>query len=151
MANERIEAAEDGILVLLAPLRIEQPGGYLRTLQTYAGDFQQALEQIVVRPPAVLISLAEAVHQAEQATERQRYVLLVADAALRSDVAGRRGAAGAGPGVYTILRDVRDRLDLKKALADAAPLRWERDAVLVLDPQWSIYASTYALDLTYQP
>jgi phage gp37-like protein len=155
MAGETILQVENGIMDLLAPLRVTQPGGYLKTLATYAGEFHEAVEKIVVVPPAVLLAFAEADHDVDTADEWQTWSLIHADSALRSEETARRGGAAGTDviGTYTMLRATRARLDGRhpSGLADVGPLLWQRDRVLAIHPNWSIYVAQYRARITYQP
>ncbi len=154
MAGETILQLEDAILPLLAPLKVEN-GGYLKTLKTYAGEFHEAIERIVITPPAILFAFYEADHQPEDEDEWQTWSFLHADSALRSEETARRGgASGTGVvGTYRMLRDSRALLDKKHpvGLADVGPLLWLRDRVLAIHPTWSVYVAQYRARVTYHP
>ena len=154
MAGELILQIEDAILPLLDTLKV-QNGGYVRTLKTYAGEFHEALERIAVVAPAILFAFFEADHKPEDEDEWQTWGFIHADSALRSEETGRRGGvAGSGvTGTYKMLRDSRALLDKKHpvGLADVGPLLWQRDRVLAIHPNWSVYVAQYRARVTYHP
>jgi phage gp37-like protein len=153
MAGESILAIEDAILALLLPLKLssEVPTSYLKVLATYAGDFQEAVEHIVVTPPACLVIYAQSDHVIDTEDEFQQWTVLVADSALRGDATGRRGG-GTNSGVvgtYTMLEDVKRCLDGVRPLPDVGPLLWRGNRVVAATKAWSIYAAHYQARITY--
>jgi hypothetical protein len=110
---------EDAVLRELLPLKADQSGGYLQTLDFYAGelsptredpDFQRVSQGAM---PAVLVTTGDGDYN-EYGTGRRaqlnfRLELLVASGNLRSGEVRIRGDL-ADPGIYQIIEDIRQRL-----------------------------------------
>jgi len=151
MAQETVTQIEDGILNALYPLHIHG-GGKIKTLQSYQGSLEDALEhpeRISMRFPAVLIVYAGGKYT-ERPTHiysvRVEYRIIAACESLRTEKDGRRGA-------YQLLDDIREKLagyDLGLKIAALGLV--SEDPVLVGkvgNRFLTIYSATYATEVDY--
>jgi phage gp37-like protein len=111
---------EDALLTRLAELAATMPDGYVRTLRSYAGDYNAARKEITLLLPCILVCYAGAEYRALGGAAYEvssEWRIVVADNNHRGEIARRRGAdpISQNPGTYQMLQDV-------KALLDAAIL-----------------------------
>lgn len=132
-----------------AALSASDMGSYCKTIETYQGDFDDALEDLIVRFPAVLVVYLRsefkrrAMGRQLKTTETALFSIFVASSNLRSERARRRG----GPemiGTYQMTRDVIEVLFGKTLGLDITPIDLKR--VSSIDQTKD--ASCYAIEIT---
>lgn len=127
-------------------LKLKSAGGYSRTIETYEGQLEQTLEEVLHLFPCVFAAIVECTFQTE--TSRQligkplSITVLLGDQNLRSNKAARRGEAGS-VGVYKMVDDLLDlltnhRLGLDETLFD--PLFPVRMGALLHRKDAAVYA-----------
>lgn len=137
------EQLEDAALAALAPLKTEG----LRTLATYAGEMEIGdVEAITAWFPCIYAVAGGLTRQHVNRTSdaRLELVLLVGDRNVRSHTAPARGDA-ASPGVYHLLRRVRDLIDGQPLVAGFSPFRGTGELPLAYKPKdhLCVYIATY--------
>ena len=132
-----------------AALEASDMNDYCKTIGTYQGDFDDALDKLIVRFPAVLVVYLRSefkkktMGRALKSTETALFTIFVASNNLRDERAKRRG----GPqmvGTYQMIRDVIDVLFGKTLDLDITPLDIRR----VSSIDQTKKASCYAIELT---
>lgn len=140
---------ESGTLGLL------KSGGYCRTVESYAGQLELAMDEILVLYPCVFVAMAEEIlspltHGGDAAVEPSTWIVLVADRNLRGNAAARRGDAQ-NPGAYKMMDDARDLLQGHAlGLTGFDPLQLTKRTALLQQRDLSVYAleftSRYFID-----
>lgn len=147
MANLTLNQIEDALLNAIkadADLALVANGGYVKTIESYAGQFEQAAETLLLIFPAVFAVFVQDDYEPgtneETEVEPMLLTVLVADQNLRGNEAARRGQAGS-IGTYRMMDDLRDLLQgATLGLADLEPLQIRRRAAVVNARDLSVYA-----------
>jgi phage gp37-like protein len=134
--------------LLIARIKAELP--YLAAVESYKGQLEKEIAELVLRTPAVLVSLQELFGEPAAFVEMgalsgyaltYTFSLAVVCRDLRGEAAGRRGDTGA----YRILDD------LFAALADhilddgLQPLAYNKAEALLITKEVVIFAATYTV------
>ena len=117
MANLTLIEIEDALLTTVresATLGLLKHGGYCRTIESYGGQFELALDEVIVLYPCVFVALAEETiapltHRGDSDVRPSTWIVLVADRNLRGNAAARRGDVR-NPGAYQMMDDARTLL-----------------------------------------
>lgn len=138
MNNYSWSAVEDAVLAALK----ETLGSQVKTLETYQGDWLNALQQESWRLPAVLVMLPQT--RAEQVAARSYDVtlnltVLVAVRQLRGEAEARRQEGG----VYQILEGVRRALWHQDLGLELLPLALVGEEALLNTQELVVYAARY--------
>jgi phage gp37-like protein len=117
-------------------------GSQVKTLETFQGDWLEALQRESWRLPAVLVMLNGS--QAEQVTTRSydldyELVVLVLLRSLRGEAAGRRQAGGA----YDLLEGVRRALWHQDLGLEILPWRLAEEEAWLNTPEYAVAAARY--------
>ncbi len=142
--NYSFEDYETAILTALAGLKV--PGGYLKTLQGYAGELDEetALDNFTRGFPGVLVEIGEARY--ESVTMPYYYQeamvnLLVGARSYRDQSEARGGSTGA----FTILNDMRTLLLGKDLGLEIRPITLISEEKLGSAPKIVIYLAQYKI------
>ena len=137
---------EDKVLDALEPL-LKEKGGYLRALKGYAGELasEEALTKFFVNQfPAVLVKVSSAEYEyADQECTRETVTvdLLIVSQSYQDQSEARGGSKG----VYTILKDIMEKLKEKTLGLSIRPLKPVRAWELYSTPQVVFWAAQYQL------
>ncbi len=158
-----IAEIEDKILEALSGLKT--PTGYAKTLESYQGTLEEALEapdKILVLLPAILVVFAGSSYKeipVRVFQQQIRFRILVASGTLRGDRERRRGSKTPGQiGTYQMLTDVRQSLAGNTLDNTAAPISVVREEPVFIGktrgPKTrsrfvSIYSALYQTELDY--
>ena len=158
MANLTLLQIEDALLKTIresATLGLLKHGGYCRTIESYGGQFELALDEVIVLYPCVFVALAEETispltHDGGSDVGPSTWIVLVADRNLRGNAAARRGDVQ-NPGAYRMMDDARDLLQGSAlGLTGLDPLQLTKRTALVQQRDLAVYAleftSQYFLD-----
>jgi len=127
---------EDAIVSALAPLSV-QGGGYLRALSAYRGELSRpGLAHETLQMPCVFAAYSSSSYRPGPC--------LYADETLSFNVIAVC-RAGAGPGAYEVLKDVRDILCGSTLGLDVTPVRLLRDSSLWSDGDTEACVSAYSI------
>ena len=141
-----IGVVEDAIK---AALQASDMGDYCKTIATYQGDFDDALDNLIVRFPAVLVVYLRSEFKRRtmgrqlKTTETALFSIFVASTNLRSERARRRGDPEL-MGTYQMIRDVIAVLFGQTLELDITPIDLKR--VSSIDQTKD--ASCYAVEIT---
>jgi hypothetical protein len=164
---------EDGILAALAPLKVGQPDGYVKTLDTYSGQLdsdqlKRALGDITPTMPTMLVAYGDGQDVLDPATAPvmglPRFfrhdctftVICLSDDA-RSEKARRRGSVS-GVGTYRMIADAQVKLGglrfkaiegSESLLLNGEPLRYDGVEYLTRLPGLTAYAVHFATYFRY--
>lgn len=134
--------------LLIARIKAELP--YLADVSSYKGQLEKKIAELVLRTPAVLVSLQELsgepttfVEMGGVSSYALTYVfsLAVVCRDLRGEAAGRRGDTGA----YRILDDLFAALTDYILDADLQPLAYNEAEALLITKEVVIFAATYTV------
>jgi len=153
MANETIAQVENAIIAALEAEYATQNGGYAKTIESYSGQFEQAVETVVLLFPAMLVVFGgdeynDANGQNTIYNERDRFTVFVGCSNLRGDVARRHGVASE-IGLYEMLDDVRSTLVGSSLGLDIEPFRIIRRKALHVSKRANVYALEFETQLDY--
>lgn len=112
MANITIEQIEDAIITAITNQckKGVAPNGYVRTIETYSGEFEMALEALIAKSPFILVEFERFENQVLAARgtstlvyrRNMIYNIFVAAENLRGEKEARRGSTG----TYQMIEDV---------------------------------------------
>jgi phage gp37-like protein len=140
------EQLEDAALAALMPL---QASTGVRTIEAYAGQLEvDDLSRIIIRFPCIYV-LADGLQNTRSNNIddcRLSLLLLVGDKNYRNNTAASRGDA-TSPGVYTILKAVRDALHRRKMFAAWSPICLVSEEPQVYEPKkgMCLYTAKYEM------
>ena len=117
MANLTLIEIENALLKTIresATIGLLKHGGYSRTIESYGGQFELALDEVIILYPCVFVALAEETiepltQQGSSDVHPSTWTVLVADRNLRGNAAARRGDVQ-NPGAYQMMDDARNLL-----------------------------------------
>lgn len=146
MPNLTIAQIEDALLAAIradSDLKLVANGGYTKLIDSYAGQFEQAKDEIILLYPCVLVLFVKAAYDTNanrSADCRLTFDVLVADQNLRGSKGAARGSAGS-VGTYRMMEDVRDLLQGNRLGLDALdPLHLTQQSLVAYTPDISVYA-----------
>lgn len=158
MANLTLLDIEDAFLKTIrgsGTLGLVKHGGYCRTVESYAGQLELAMDEIIVLYPCVFVAMAEEIvspltHDGDAEVAPSTWIVLVADRNLRGNAAARRGDTQ-NPGAYQMLDDARDLLQGHAlGLTGFDPLQLTKRTALLQQRDLAAYAleftSRYFID-----
>lgn len=148
MANLTLITIEDALLATLresATLGLLTHGGYCRTIESYGGQFELALDEVIVLYPCIFVALAEETispltQGGDADVSPSTWIVLVADRNLRGNAAARRGDVQ-NPGAYRMMDDARDLLQGHAlGLTGFDPLQLTKRTALLQQRDLAVYA-----------
>jgi phage gp37-like protein len=148
MANLTLITIEDALLTMLrasATIGLLQSGGYCRTIESYGGQFELALDEVIVLYPCVFVAMAEEMispltHDGDAVVMPSTWIVLVADRNLRGNAAARRGDVR-NPGAYQMMDDARNLLQGSAlGLTNVDPLQLTKRTALLQQRDLAVYA-----------
>ncbi len=145
-----VAQVEDAIVQAISQ---SQMSSYLKTLRTYQGDFEKAVEGLIVKFPCVLVVFTESrydksTHPVYVYDVSMEFTFLLADANLRGEEERRRGDAQ-NPGLYRMLDDLREVLAGKTLGLKIDPIEIVSERALLVTHRFSVYEATYRISQTY--
>lgn len=148
MANLTLITIEDALLATLresTTLGLLKHGGYCRTIESYGGQFELALDEVIVLYPCIFVAMAEETispltHGGDADVSPSTWIVLVADRNLRGNAAARRGDVQ-NPGAYQMMDDARDLLQGHAlGLTGFDPLQLTKRTALLQQRDLAVYA-----------
>ncbi len=148
MATLTLKAIEDALLITIresATLGLLKHGGYCRTIESYGGQFELALDEVIVLYPCVFVAMAEETitpltHDGDADVRPSTWVVLVADRNLRGNAAARRGDVQ-NPGAYQMMDDARALLQGNTlGVTGLDPLQLTKRTALLQQRDLAVYA-----------
>jgi len=128
--------------LLIARIRAELP--YLAHVDSYKGQLEQEISELVLRSPAVLVSLQELPGEPASFGEYElayTFSLTVVCRNLRGEAAGRRDDTGA----YRILDDLFTALKDHSLDSNLTPLAYNKAEAMLITKEVVIYAASYTV------
>ncbi|TSA12011.1 MAG: DUF1834 family protein [Deltaproteobacteria bacterium] len=128
--------------LLIARIKAELP--YLPEVSSYNGQLEKEIAELVLRTPAVLVSLQELSGEPASFGEyvlTYTFSLAVVCRDLRGEAAGRRGDTGA----YRILDDLFAALKDHTLDSVLAPLAYNKAEAMLITKEVVIFAATYTV------
>jgi phage gp37-like protein len=128
--------------LLIARIRESLP--YLVEVASYQGQLEKEIAELVLRTPAVLVSLQELPGETasfEGYALTYTFSLAVVCRDLRGEAASRRGDTGA----YRILDDLYAALKDHALDAQLQPLSYDKAEALLITKEVVIFAATYTV------
>ena len=128
--------------LLIHRIRAELP--YLAHADSYKGQLEQEIAELVLRSPAVLVSLQELPGEPADFSEYElayTFSLVVVCRNLRGEAAGRRGDIGA----YRILDDLFTALKDHRLDSNLTPLAYNKAEAILITKEVVIFAASYTV------
>lgn len=128
--------------------------GYLKTVRTYQGDLEEALNDIIIRFPFALVVFNKSIYDrggypSGVFDQTMEFSILVGDNNLRGEEERRRGVGGGKPGTYKMLADLRSILGGNKLGLDIRPLEPVFEESLAQGKNISVYEAIYRTAMDY--
>ena len=146
-----ITTIEDAIL---DAIKSSVMGGYLNTARSYQGELADAVENVVLRFPAVLVVFRDSTydkgdHPVHLYNQTMSFSIIVADASLRGEKERRRGGP-TSPGTYRMLSDLRAAICGKTFGLDIDPVEIISEESVAQTKRISVYEAVYRVMMDYR-
>ncbi len=134
---------EDAIISLLDPLKTSLG---VKTIKSYQGELEEDdFKRMVVILPAIFVVYAGSnyVESGPRKNDHMTFMLFVCDRSFRAEDETRRGGTE-GPGVYAMLRGVRDAL-VEQQVLGLSPAQIAREEPVFYTRGLSVYSAEYTM------
>lgn len=142
---------EDAIIATLSPLHQDQ-GGDVKKIAGYQGELDEDnLTQFIIQFPAILVAYVGSTYKEDSfpyMIEEITYSILINGRNMRGNEAARKGILSAG--TYSIMQQVRDKLQGERLGLDIRPAQILRETALINTRSVSIYSAEYRITQNYR-